>query len=203
MLQAAFEEIHRHGFQAASLNRILSATGLTKGALYHHFGNKQQLGYAVLDELIAPRLRMLWITPLQSGTDDPLRWLAETIRAVGEEISDGDVELGCPLNNLAQEMSPVDEGFRRRLDRIFDEWRDALSGALADGKRRAVVRSDVDEQATAAFLVAALEGCLGTSKTARDRQLLGRCGQGLMHYLESLRATGDGRGAAQRRDRNA
>ena len=35
LLQAAFTEIYRHGFQAASLTQILSDTALTKGALYH------------------------------------------------------------------------------------------------------------------------------------------------------------------------
>jgi len=48
ILESAFHEIHRNGFQAASLNPILERTGVTKGALYHHFPNKQTLGYAVL-----------------------------------------------------------------------------------------------------------------------------------------------------------
>ena len=50
LLQAAFQEIYRSGFQAASLRNILSKVGITKGALYHHFGSKQELGYAVVDE---------------------------------------------------------------------------------------------------------------------------------------------------------
>jgi AcrR family transcriptional regulator len=56
VLFAAYEEIHRQGFKAASLANIRNATGLTQGALYHHFANKQQLGCAVLDEVIAPMM---------------------------------------------------------------------------------------------------------------------------------------------------
>jgi len=51
ILFAAYKEIHLHGFQAASLNNILAHTGVTKGALYHHFPNKTELGYAVIDEV--------------------------------------------------------------------------------------------------------------------------------------------------------
>ena len=52
ILESAFQEIHRNGFQAASLTSILERTGVTKGALYHHFPNKQALGYAVLEEVV-------------------------------------------------------------------------------------------------------------------------------------------------------
>lgn len=47
LLQAAFNEIHLHGFQAASIANILRDTGLTKGALYHHFPTKQELGLEI------------------------------------------------------------------------------------------------------------------------------------------------------------
>ena len=71
LLEAAFDEIHRTGFQAASLHRILRRTGLTKGALYHHFPNKLALGYAVVDELLGPYLEQNWLAPLRSGFAGP------------------------------------------------------------------------------------------------------------------------------------
>ena len=56
LLRAAFCEIHRHGYQAASIANILADTGLTKGALYHHFSTKKLLGLAVIDEVIREQL---------------------------------------------------------------------------------------------------------------------------------------------------
>ena len=53
LLQAAFREIHRSGFQSASIDTILAATNVTKGALYYHFESKEALGYAVVEEKIA------------------------------------------------------------------------------------------------------------------------------------------------------
>ena len=49
LLQAAFEEMYRSGYRSADLDAILAAAGVTKGALYYHFDNKESLGYAVVD----------------------------------------------------------------------------------------------------------------------------------------------------------
>ncbi len=53
LLKAAFQEVYRSGFQSASLDTILAATGVTKGALYYHFEGKEALGLAVVEEVIA------------------------------------------------------------------------------------------------------------------------------------------------------
>src|SRR5689334_24973701 len=60
LLERAFEEIHRNGFRAASLESILADAGVTKGALYHHFASKTELGYAVVDEVVRPWMEDTW-----------------------------------------------------------------------------------------------------------------------------------------------
>lgn len=187
LLDAAYEEIHRCGFQAASLSRILARTGLTKGALYHHFPTKLALGYAVVDEVIHEEVLNCWATPLadcQNPVDCLMNLLHKAAQVAGHEF----VEMGCPLNNLAQEMSPVDEGFRQKLGNIYTLWRQAIANALATGQINGKVRTDVNTRAAAIFIVAAIEGCLGMAKNARDINLLFECGEGLLHYLDTLRA---------------
>jgi AcrR family transcriptional regulator len=186
LLQSAFEQIHEHGFQAASLDVILRDTGVTKGALYHHFPNKNALGYAVIDEIIAPTLTAFWITPVV-GSDDPLTALQQLIRTAGETMTMQELKLGCPLNNLSQEMSATDEQFRLRLGKIYATWRDSLAEGLSRGKRKQTVAEHVDPASTAALLVSAMEGCIGMAKNAQDLKVLMQCGQGILDYLETLR----------------
>src|ERR1041385_1048651 len=108
ILTAAFEEFYRQGFQGGSLNHIVEKAGITKGALFHHFKGKQELGYAVLDEVIGPLLRERWIAPI-TGSADPLAALQNAFRHyVHQDLESGHYVQGCPLNNLAQEMSPLD-----------------------------------------------------------------------------------------------
>src|SRR5947209_15589279 len=109
LLQAAFREIHRSGFQRAGINAILAATNVTKGALYHHFDSKEALGYAVVEEIVAKFTRDRWLRPMLNE-GQPIDILIGIVRRLPARPAD--VRASCPLLNLAQEMSPLDEQFR-------------------------------------------------------------------------------------------
>src|SRR5579863_4291055 len=141
LLNAAFEEIHLSGFRSADVDAILAKAGVTKGALYYHFDSKEALGYAVVDEVIAEIAHDKWWHPLRNPTN-PVDTLVGIIQSTS--LKSEDLRRGCALNNLAQEMSPIDEGFRKRTARLFKHWHDAIAGALRTGQKRGVVRSDVD-----------------------------------------------------------
>lgn len=187
ILGSAFHEIYRRGFQSASLDRILTDAGVTKGALYHHFPDKASLGYAVVDEVIRGHLLARWLGPLEGQKRDPLAALQFAFRARAKEVQPHEVELGCPLNNLAQEMSPLDEEFRVRIEAIFDQWRAGFADALERAKAAGTVRKDVDSEQVAAFLVAAAEGSFGLAKNARSLEMFRSNMEMLVEYLETLR----------------
>lgn len=186
ILEAAFEEIYLHGFQAASLSRIVQRAGVTKGALYHHFANKQELGYAVFDEMIQRWFEETWFQPLRD-CDDPIDCLLEIIQGLVEELTDDRVALGCPLNNLSQEMSPVDEKFRARTDRLNEHMRHAMADALRRGQRHGRVREDVDADAVAALILATRQGTISLCKSAHSAEVLRQSVKAFVPYLESLR----------------
>ncbi len=186
LLEAAFAEIHRNGFQAASITQILADTGLTKGALYHHFPDKKALGLAVIEEMVRPGLAAMMFAPL-AETRQPLAALQALLAAKAAEDDPIVVTLGCPLNNLMQEMSPVDEGFRLRLNGVFQDWVEVVSAALERGKAAGEVRRDVDAEATAFFIVSALEGCIGMSKNTQSVTAYRGCLAQLGRYLDTLK----------------
>jgi AcrR family transcriptional regulator len=80
LLQAAFQEIHCSGFRSADLDAILAAAGVTKGALYYHFDNKEALGYAVVDEVTASNLHRKWVQPLRDAKN-PIDVLVRIIQS--------------------------------------------------------------------------------------------------------------------------
>lgn len=187
LLQAAFGEIFANGYQAASLDRILARTAVTKGALYHHFPNKHALGLAVVDEVIAQRFTQFVKEPL-AATDDPLPVLRGMIRTKVEAASRKELTLGCPLNNLIQEMAPLDDEFRKRLQGILRAWRDAIADALQRGQQAGNVRADVDPQDAASFITAAVEGAQGLAKATHSLESLRGCLNQLDRYLDTLAA---------------
>ncbi|BCB25771.1 TetR family transcriptional regulator [Sulfurimicrobium lacus] len=187
VLEAAFCEIHRSGFQAASIANILGSTGLTKGALYHHFPTKQALGLAVVDEVIRPRLESRYYIPLRESEKplDTLLGFLETMAERADEL----VLLGCPLNNLMQEMSPIDAEFRGHLCAVMNAWREAMETALRRAQAQGDLRADVNCADTALFIFSAWEGCIGTAKNLQSHEALFVCSRQLQAYIRSLRAT--------------
>ncbi len=186
ILEAAYHEIHRQGFQAASLNSILNRSEVTKGALYHYFSDKQALGYSVLEELIKIFVLQFWLRPLEEATD-PIDGLKRLISEAGKNISNEDVLLGCPLNNLCLEMSPIDDGFRQRVKQVYEIWREGFARALRAGQANGMVTSSIDAMDCATFIVASLAGCRSLAKNAQSRDVLSACGENLIRYLETLR----------------
>jgi AcrR family transcriptional regulator len=186
LLQAAYEEIHRYGFQAASLKSILERTGVTKGALYHHFSSKLQLGYAVVDEHITEDFEQHWLEPLNKP-GHPIDVLIDAIKNMTDHYQSEEITLGCPLNNLAQEMSAIDDGFRERIDTLYKRWQMSIETLLSRGQQQGSVTTSINSADTAFFILASLEGCMSIAKNAQSQDELIRCGKGLMSYLDSLR----------------
>lgn len=183
ILEAAFNEIHRYGFQAASLASILANTGLTKGALYHHFPAKHDLGLAVVDEVIERILAETIFIPLRDSPH-PIKTLQEILRSK-RGIPDA-VELGCPLNNLMQEMSPLDEQFRQRLNALMQRWQATLADALRRAQKQGQVRKEINCAKAALFIISAWEGCVGIAKNMQSTKTYQQCFDQLIEYVSSL-----------------
>ena len=188
LLQAAFREVYRSGFQGAGLDTILAATGVTKGALYYHFGSKEALGHAIVEEIVAALPRDKWLRPLQEGKD-PIDALIDIVQATS--VRPKDVQGGCPLVNLAQEMSPLDEQFRKRLERIFNSWQEGIATALRRGQSQGTVRRDLVPEETASFLIAMYEGYVLLAKNAQDPKVWNVGIRNIVGWLRSLRVSGN------------
>jgi TetR/AcrR family transcriptional repressor of nem operon len=186
LLFAAYKEIHVNGFQSASLSNILARTGVTKGALYHHFPNKVELGYAVIDEVIAKRIDLTFIQPIEHF-DDPIDGFIAFIQSAGDTFSMTDIELGCPLTVLAQEMASIDEGFRTRLAVIYEKWHQSIADVLIRAKQDGLIIDEVDPYTTAVTMAAIMEGSLSAAKVSRNLDKLYHCGAGLTQFLNLIR----------------
>jgi AcrR family transcriptional regulator len=184
LLQAAFREIHRSGFQSAGIDTILATTNVTKGALYYHFESKEALGYAVVEEKIAKLTHDRWLRPMQSE-GDAIDILIGVVRRI--PASSQDVRAGCPLLLLSQEMSPLDEQFRKRLERIFLDWQEGVATLLRKGKSQGAVRRDLNPDETASFLVATVEGYATLAKNAQDAKVWKAGIRNIVGWLRSLR----------------
>src|SRR5215472_6035224 len=188
LLTAGQQEIYLRGFQGTSVEAILARAGVTKGAFFHHFSTKAEFGYAVVDEVLAEMIAAQWARPL-SDTADPLETITREYERGIDLLRQQQPILGCPLNNLAQEMNPLDEQFRTRTQAVFATWHAAFRQALVRGQQHGIVRADIDASDTAHALVAQIEGTLSLARNSQNAEDLTAGCRSLRRFLESLRAT--------------
>lgn len=178
------------GFQSAGIDTILAATNVTKGALYYHFESKEALGHAIIEEVIAELTRERWMLPLQRSRDkNPIDALIGIVQSIPARPRD--VRSGRPLVNLAQEMSQLDEQFRRRLEMVFHDWQAEIVMALRRGQSQGTVRRDLAPEETASFLMAMVEGYEVLAKNAQDAKVWNMGIKNITGWLHSLRAPGN------------
>ena len=87
-------------------------------------------------------------------------------------------------------MSGLDEGFRKRTARVYKDWHDAMAEALREGQKRRMVRSDINANETATFVLAAWEGYAVLGKNSQDPRVLESGQRSVIRLLESLRGKG-------------
>tara|TARA_R110001583_G_scaffold3812_3_gene23267 strand:+ start:273 stop:857 length:585 start_codon:yes stop_codon:yes gene_type:complete len=183
ILSVAADEIHQHGFQATSLSTILNRCGISKGALYYHFTNKLELGYAVFEENYVPIFLGTWQPALDQ--DDPIEGLCEFFISMCNAMVCSEAVCGCPLNNLCEEMANVDEGFRLRILSMQAKLNTLIVESLVRVKSE--LRADLIFSQVAYFIVATFHGATSLSKSSRNKELFQQVIVELCLYIRALK----------------
>lgn len=187
ILEAAFFEVYTRGFQGVSIDDIVKKTSMTKGAFYHHFPTKMDLGYALVEEVIAPLIIERWTGPLKK-MENPLEGILERLRELIGKAKPADLKYGCPLNNLVQEMAPVDAGLRKRLQAALTLWIDELDVELTRAKKAGLLKPGVKTRPVAHFIVMAHEGFYGLLKGLNDPKAFEALYDSLERYFQTISA---------------
>ncbi|MCI0370543.1 MAG: TetR family transcriptional regulator C-terminal domain-containing protein [candidate division NC10 bacterium] len=90
---------------------------------------------------------------------------------------------GCPVGNLAQELSDTHERFRRRLERTFETWRAFLERTLQRAQEEGHLRPEADPARLSGFVLAGIEGAILLAKVRKDAGVLADCFDELKAHL--------------------
>jgi AcrR family transcriptional regulator len=185
LLDVAAEAFQSRGFQATGMHELMREAGVTGGALYHHFPTKKALGLAVIRDRVAGKVEETWIEPVRTAPD-AIDGIAGVFDRIAAGLRRRGAVSGCPLNNLALELSLADLEFRAAMQAVFEAWRTAIAARLrADQAAGRLAPADADD--LAAFIVAAYSGAMAQAKAQQDAAPLEACARQLMRCLEGLR----------------
>lgn len=171
------------GYHGTSLDDVLRESGIGKGSFYHFFRSKEELGHAILDTIVTGFIERTVEPCFSDAQGEPLGQIRCFLdRVVAAQRAHNCVG-GCPLGNLASELSDIHEGFRARLAQVFSAWRDRLTLVLREAQRRETLTSACRPEAVAHFLVASLEGAILMTKVTKDIAVMEQCVDELKRYL--------------------
>jgi TetR/AcrR family transcriptional repressor of nem operon len=185
ILEVAFMEIYRRGFHAVGIREIAAKAGLTIGAFFHHFPTKNDVAYAIIDEIIHQGILERWIQPL-SAYKNPVQGILKCFQKTFQTWPDEYVHLGCPLNNLTQEMSHVDASIRERTQAVLNDWIAGTEQALRQAQQDGYIKKSADPRKAAEFIVTLQEGTFAMGKALRDRRVFDSSYWSLKLYLDSI-----------------
>ncbi len=134
MLDIADAVFQERGYHATSLADVVAAAGVTGGALHHHFASKKALGLAVVWERVAPEVERTWADTM-AAAPSARAGVRQVFLDVAEALERQGFVRGCPLNNLALELSLADPEFRVAIAGIFQAWRVLIARRFKDDQR--------------------------------------------------------------------
>ena len=185
ILQKSFELIYTHGYQATSIDTIIATTNVTKGAFFYHFKNKDDMGLAVINEIMYPLMHNDLVKPLLESKE-PIHDIYNMIRYLLLENTFLTMKDGCPAGNLTQEMSQLNDDFKEALSKLSQDFKDAMKIAIENGQKNGIIKNDIHSEDIAVFVLSGYWGIRIFGKIANDYKGYKSYLQGLKFYLESL-----------------
>jgi len=181
LLDVTFTEIYENGYSATSVDKILKKANMNKGSMYHFFKSKKALTVAMIEVNLSTYMRNKY-EPLLTYKENIIDEIIKLLKH-----KDGfNFSNGCKLNNLVQELSPVDKDFKIALEKVYFNFESIFEEALTNAINAGEIKHD-NPKVLAMFIVASFEGCLGTAKKSQDGEVFQTCISQLDLFLQSLK----------------
>lgn len=185
ILEKSFQQFYTKGFKPTSVNEIMKTTGLSKGAFYHNFKNKEELGVQVVKEELHTMIYKAMILPLYAE-GEAKTILKNTFLNKFLAFTSDEKLIGCPLNNLINEVGGSPNLLNEALKNLIDTWIDAVIHLIESGHKDGSIKPETNAQQTAIYLVSSFEGVRGIRKLYTDDTNWNAYRVALENYIDHL-----------------
>ena len=187
IIETSFDMFYSNGYNNTSIPYIMKKTNLTKGAFYHHFKNKLEIGKKVIEDILSLRIYNGFIKPLNENKSKSVSDLLVYVFTERiENFTEKEKALGCPANNMINEIGCSVHDFREPLRKLMDGWKDALIDVIEMGKKNNEIKKEVDSNAAATYLICSFEGARGIRKIYNDDALFNNYLEAVKEYIRSI-----------------
>lgn len=170
ILQSTYHALQKYGYANLSIAKIADGAGLSKAALYNHYGGKDDLLLDFLDRFLDSYLSPALNTDVE-GSYEELQALIQLLSVDSLLNGDGRSVFTEPTVEAFVELRTQaihDEAFRAELlstdQAIHDRFKEIIQRGIDEG-----VFYDVEVSATAEFILTVLEGAFFRYSLAKNR----------------------------------
>lgn len=189
LIDITYDLLYRKGYCATSLMDILQEAKITKGAMYYHFANKNELVLASMKHYLEYILQSHWIDPF-IGSERPIEILVGQINAYLDAFADENSPLkivhGCPLMNFVLDMSDKDESFFLYLRSVYSRWQESVKNTLQAAKDLNQTKTNFNPDDQALFIISSIEGSIGVAKAHNNIEILRTSFAVLTGHIQNL-----------------
>ncbi len=187
LIGAARELFLEQGYAATGVAQILKKAGARSGSLYYFFPTKEDLLLAVLEDY----RDLLWplvIQPVFDRIDDPLERIFGVLDGYRQMLRMTKCTIGCPIGNLALELSGSHPQARKLIAQNFSGWTAAIEQCIVDAADR--LPESADAYDLAQFVLTTMEGAVMLSRAYRKIDPFDTAVAQLREYFDLLVAQG-------------
>lgn len=163
IVEAALEQFHTHGYNAAGVKDITGLAGAPKGSFYNHFDSKEALAVVTLQRYGIGRR----IEDLADKSVEPLARLRAHFEFLRDEAVGWGMKRGCLIGNFGTEISDHSDTIRAGVLQGLRNWATLIATVLTEAQEAGTVRADLDPDKTARFVLNAWEGTLIEARASR------------------------------------
>ncbi len=187
LIEAAMELFVYRGYGQTGLADIAKRAGVRPGSLYYFFPTKEDLLAATLER----RKQLLWpevLQPIWDRIDDPIERVFALLDGYRQMLLMTEFSHGCPIGNLAIELTESHPNARRLIAENFDNWLAAVATCFREASGR--LPDGADPQQLAIFALTTMEGAVMMARTYRNLDAYDAAITHFRDYVERLLAAG-------------
>jgi len=157
---------NRKGYAATSLKDLTDITGLTKGAIYGNFRNKDEVAmnaFAYNTGLINEQLRENLLSARSSR--EKLYAYPQTFRKIHRQIL---ASGGCPILNTAVDSREVNVLLQKAVQKVIKKWKKTIVAIINEGIDQGALPPGIDARKTAEIMICLVEGGYAMSKVTGE-----------------------------------
>jgi TetR/AcrR family transcriptional regulator, transcriptional repressor for nem operon len=187
LVEAARILFWKHGYSSTGIAQILKEADAGSGSLYYFFPTKEDLLLAVL-EWYRENLWSQVVQPVFDRVTDPIERIFGILDAYRRGLLMTNFQHGCPIGNLALELSDSHPAVRELLAVNFTGWRKAIEQCLAESADR--LPETLDRERLALFVLTTMEGSVMLARSYQDIAPYDAAVTQLRDYFDRLRRDG-------------